>query len=109
MQNPPAFWSVAVGLLGAAALPAAVVFADRNADVELIWSALGVPAALLLGLAALSLARRGRRRAELTLLRPGGTGTARLGRLLGVLALLLAGSGATALLVYALLASRGSS
>jgi hypothetical protein len=107
-RNPAALWSVVVGLLGAAALPAAVVFADRNRDVELIWSAAGVPAALLLGLGALALARRGRRRAELTLLRRRGSGAARVGRLLGVLALLLAGTGTTALLVYALLAYRGS-
>lgn len=96
-----------VGLLGAAALPAAVVVAERRADVELLWAAAAVPVALVLGLTAIALARRGRRRAEMTLLRRSGSRAARLGSLLGILALLLAGSGVTALVVYALLTYRG--
>ena len=107
MKNAPASWSAVVGLLGAAAVPAAVVVADRRADVELLWAAAAVPVALVLGLAAIALARRGRRRAELTLVRRSGAAAWRIGRTLGILALLLAGSGVTALLVYALLSYRG--
>ena len=107
MRNAPASWSVVVGLLGAASLPVAVVVADRRADVELLWATVAVPVALVLGLAALALARRGRRRAELTLVRRSGAAASRVGRILGILALLLAGSGVTALLVYALLSYRG--
>jgi hypothetical protein len=107
VRNAPAFWSVAVGLLGTAALPAAVVVADSRTDVELLWAAVAVPVALVLGLAAIALARRGRRTAELTLVRRSGAAASRIGRTLGILALLLAGSGVTALLVYALLSYRG--
>ena len=109
MRNAPASWSVVVGLLGGAALPAAVVVTDRRGDVELLWAAVAVPAALLLGLAALALARRGRRKAELSVLRGSGRVASRVGRVLGILALLLAGSGVTALLVYVLLSYRGRS
>jgi hypothetical protein len=107
VRNAPAFWSVVVGLLGAAALPAAVVVTDRRSDVELLWAAAAVPAAVVLGVAALALARRGRRVAELSLVRRSGEVASRIGRSLGILALLLAGSGVTALLVYALLSYRG--
>jgi hypothetical protein len=109
VRNTPAVWSVVVGLLAAASLPAAVVYADRSERVELLWAGVAVPVAALLGLVAIALARRGRRRAELSLVRRSGARSARLGGLLGTLALLLAGSGATALAVYALLTYRGSS
>ena len=107
MRNAPAWWSVVVGLLGAAALPVAVVVTDRRGDVELLWAAVAVPVAFVLGLTALALARRGRRKAELSVLRQSGGVASRIGRVLGILALLLAGSGVTALLVYALLSYRG--
>ena len=107
MRNAPASWSVVAGLLGAAAVPIAVVIADRRADIELLWAAVAVPFALVLGLAAIALARRGRRKAQLTLVRQSGAAASRVGRILGILALLLAGSGVTALLVYALLSYRG--
>jgi hypothetical protein len=109
MKNAPAVWSVVVGLLGVASLPAAVAYADRSERVELLWAGVAVPVAALLGLVAVALARRGRRRAELTLTRRSGARWALLGRLLGTLALLLAGSGITALAVYVLLTYRGSS
>ncbi len=107
MRNRPAFWSVVVGLLAAGSLPAAVVFAERSARVELLWAGLTVPVAFVLGVAAIVLARRGRRRAELSVLRRSGAGAATIGRLLGMLALLLSASGVTALVVYALLTYRG--
>ena len=104
VRNAPASWSVVVGLLGAASLPAAVV---SLVDIDLIWAAAAIPVAAVLGLAAIALARSGRRRAELSLLHRSGIAAARIGRTLGILALLLAGSGATALLVYAVLSYRG--
>jgi hypothetical protein len=109
VRNAPAVWSVVVALLAVASLPAAAVYADRSERVELLWAGVAVPIAALLGLAAIALARRGRRRAELGVLRRSGARSARLGSLLGTLALLLAGSGVTALVVYALLTYRGGS
>jgi hypothetical protein len=107
MRNAPAVWSVLLGLLAAAAIPAAVAYADRSERVQLIWSAASVPVALLLGLCAIWAARAGQRRARMTLLRRSGSATARIGRLLGTIALLLSGTGAIALLVYGILTYRG--
>jgi hypothetical protein len=106
LRNAPAVWSVLLGLLATAAVPAAVYYADRSARVELIWAGAAVPVALLLGLGALWAARAGRRRAQLSV-RRSGSAAARLGRLLGVLGLIVGGTGAISLLLYAILSYRG--
>jgi hypothetical protein len=106
VRNAAAVWSVLLGLLATAAIPAAVWYADRNPRVELIWAGVAVPVAFVLGLAALATARRGRRRAELTVRRRG-SAAAGVGRLLAVLGLVLAGTGAISLLVYGILTYRG--
>jgi hypothetical protein len=106
MRNAPALWSVLLGLLATAAIPAAVVYADRSPRVELIWAGVAVPVAALLGLAALGAARAGRRRAQLTLRRSGAR-TAVVGRFLGLFGLLFAGTGTISLVVYAILSWRG--
>ena len=105
MRNTPAFWSVVLGLLATAAIPAAVAYADRSPRVELIWAGAAVPVAALLGLVALGAARAGRRRSQLTL-RRSGAGIAVLGRFLGLLGLLLAGTGTISLVVYGILTWR---
>jgi hypothetical protein len=97
---------VVLGLLATAAVPAAVWYADRSPRVELIWAGTAVPAAFALGLAALGTARAGRRRADRTVRRAGSV-AARVGRLLGVIGLLLAGTGAISLVVYGILTYRG--
>jgi hypothetical protein len=107
MRNTPAISSLFLGLLAAAAVPAAVAYAYESERVQLIWAGVAVPVAFLLGLGAIAAARAGRRRAQMTLLRRSGSRTARLGRLLGLLGILLAGSGATALAVYGILTWRG--
>jgi hypothetical protein len=106
MRNPPAVWSVLLGLLATAAIPAAVLYADRSPRVELIWAGVAVPVAALLGLAAMGAARAGRRRAQLTLRRSGAR-TAVVGRFLGLFGLLFAGTGTISLVVYAILSWRG--
>jgi hypothetical protein len=107
VRNPPAVFSVLLGLLAAVAIPAAVVYADRSTSVELIWAGVAVPVAFVLGLAAIAAARKGRRRAQMTLLHRSGSATARVGRLLGFLGVLLAATGAVALAVYEILTYRG--
>ena len=107
MRNTPALFSVLLGLLAAASLPAAVFYADRDVDLELIWAGAAVPVAFVLGLGAIAAARAGRRRAQMTLLRRSGSASARIGRLLGLLGLIFAGTGAIALVVYAILTYRG--
>ena len=106
MRNAPAFWSVLLGVLATAALPATVAYADRSPRVELIWAGAAVPVGALLGLAALGTARAGRRRSQLTLRRSGAR-IAVLGRFLGLLGLLLAGTGTISLVVYGILSWQG--
>jgi hypothetical protein len=106
-RNWPARWSVLLGLLAAAVLPAAVAYAERGDEVRLIWAGLAVPVAFVLGLVALVVGRAGLRRSERSVARRGRR-TARLGRFLGLLGVLLAGTGGLALAFYAFLSSRGS-
>lgn len=106
-MNTPAWWSLVLGLLAAAALPATVLYAERSGRLDLIWLWPAVPAALVLGIAALAAARAGQKRAGIAVLRRRGAGIATLGRLLGLLGVLLAGTGAIALAVYGILTYRG--
>ena len=94
-----------LGLLSLATLPAAVVAARESDELTLVQAGLAVPVAALLGLLALWLAKRARRRADRTLDRVGGRGAARVGKLLGGLGLYLAATAALALSVYALLSA----
>ena len=102
-SNPAAAAALVAGLLAVAALPAAVAFAQISSRVKLTQAALGAPVAAVLGLGAVLLARRALRRSERTLGRAGGEGVARAGRVLGVLGLCLAASGAIAIGFYGLL------
>jgi len=107
MRNAPAVWSVVVGVLGVAALPVAIWYVDRDITIDLIWAGLAIPVAYVLGALAMVLARAGRRRAQMTLLRRSGSTAARIGRLLGLGAILLAGTGTISLVVYGILTWRG--
>jgi hypothetical protein len=106
MRNAPAVWSVVLGVLAVAALPAAIWYVDRDVTIDLIWAGIGIPVAFVLGAVAMILARAGRRRAQLTLVRRSGSTTARLGRLLGLTGILLAGTGTISLVVYGILTWR---
>jgi len=68
-------------------------------DFDLIDAWIAIPVAVVLGLLALALARRGRRSASRTVARRGAR-WARVGRLLGVLALALAAASGIALAFY---------
>jgi hypothetical protein len=109
VRNAPAIWSLLLGLLAAAALPAAVAYGYTSETLQLIWAGVAVPVAFVLGIAAIAAARASERRARMTLLRRSGSALARLGRLLGLLGILLAGTGAIALAVYGILTWRGRS
>lgn len=92
--------SALVGLLAVAALPAAIAATRFSRRYELLHAGFAIPLALLLSLLALALARRARSRLAPTLGHPRGTRTARVGRLLGLLGLLLALTAAGSLAVY---------
>jgi hypothetical protein len=102
--NPRATASVLVGLLAVAMIPLGVVAARYSGKVTLLNSATGsIPATLILGFSAILLARRGRERASWTLGRSGGSGVARAGKWLGVLALCMAATASLAIGFYGLL------
>ncbi|HET9438066.1 MAG TPA: hypothetical protein VFO64_07685 [Gaiellaceae bacterium] len=104
-----AWGAVAAGLGSVLALPIAI-YATRFSDTyELIHASVAIPVGAVLGALALSLARRERRRAavSLTAARQGGR-AATIGRSLGFVGLCLAASGLVALAVYGLLEYAGS-
>lgn len=91
------------GLLGVLVLPAAILASRWSKGYELLHAGAAIPVAALLGVGAILLARRARSRLAPTLGHPKGTRTARLGRLLGIAALLLALTAAGSVAVYAVL------
>ena len=101
-RNWRAVGAVLLGLLAVAAVPAGIGVASYS-DVELIDAGWAIAPAAVLGLLAVWLARRARRRTERTIGRVGGVRTTRVGRFLGALGLYLAAAAALALGVYYLL------
>jgi hypothetical protein len=77
--------------------------ARRLEQVSLLQATTATCASAVLGLAAVLLARRGLRNIERTIGRLGGEGTARVGRVLGLISLCVGLTAGLALGVYALL------
>jgi hypothetical protein len=94
---------VALGLLGVAALPAAIAITDQVDTLSLLEAGFAIPAALLLALAAVIVGRRVRRRSRQTLATLPGARVARFGRVLGYLGLYVALTAALAVGFYAVL------
>jgi len=90
-----AIWSVLTGLLSLVALPVAIVV-SRQRDADLIDAAVAIPAAALLGMLAIWLSRRSRRRLQRAVLTTSRGRTARLGRAVGVAGFLIAVTAALA-------------
>jgi hypothetical protein len=88
--NDRARASVLVGVLAVLAIPVGLALAAYSSTVDLIHIAVAVPLAAVLGLVAMGLARNARRLSQISLGRIGGTGVARAGWILGLLALYLA-------------------
>jgi hypothetical protein len=89
-SNTPAYASLLVGLLAAAAIPVAIALAELFDYYDLLEASGAIPVALALGAAAVVLARRARHRLQRTVGRVGGGRAARVGRALGVLGICLA-------------------
>ena len=86
-SNPYAVASVVVGLAAVLVIPAAVVIQYYSVAVTLVESTISAAPAVLLGLWAIALSRRGRATLARTIGRAGGYRSARVGRLLGWLGL----------------------
>jgi hypothetical protein len=98
-------WSVVLGLLSLAALPAAIAATRWSKAYELIDAAAAIPVAILLGIVAIVLARRARNHGQRTLAGVKGARPARIGRLLGLTGLLVGITGAMAIGVFLILSA----
>jgi len=94
---------VVLGVLAAATMPVAIGLTRYSASYELLHAGFAIPVAVVLGIAAVVLARRARELDRATLGKAGGAGAARVGRLLGILGLCMAASATIAVAVYELL------
>jgi hypothetical protein len=106
--NGSAWGSVVVGLASVAALPVAIYVTRFSGSYDLLHAGFAIPVAAVLGLAALALSRRARRRTSVSLAGESWHGAATAGRVLGILGLCLAASALVALGVYGLLEYVGS-
>jgi hypothetical protein len=102
-RNDAARASVVLALLGLIVPVVAYVAANRLQRVTLVQATGVTCASVVLGGAAILLARRGLRNVERTIGRAGGEGSARVGRLLGLIALCVGLAASIALGVYAVL------
>jgi len=84
-------------------LPAAIEFARRSKEIDLLEAAYGIPVAFLLGLIALVMARRARLNLRWLQLREGHTRVASVAVIVGALALCLAVTAALSIGFYELL------
>ena len=92
-------------MLSLATVPAAIAATNVSRRYELLDAVVSIPVGVLLGLAAILLARRARRRLTRSILGARGGRAARAGRLLGLAGLLLSVTAAMAVGVYHVLAA----
>ncbi len=89
-----------VGLAAVATIPAAVAAAEVFDVVTLLQSSVAIAPAVILAIAAILLARRGRRDVERTLGRARGASLARVGRILGWIGVYLAVTASISVATY---------
>jgi hypothetical protein len=100
--------SVLLGALSVATMPVAILSTRYFEQYELLDAAYAIPAGALLGVAAILVARSLRRLDERSVTPTGGGRLARVGRMLGIIGLCLAGTAAISVGVYGLLEFAGS-
>jgi hypothetical protein len=101
--NRAAWASLVTGIASVAVIPVAVYVTRYTASYELLDSAFAIPVAFVLGLTAMTLARRGQRRSSLSLVRPAHEGVVKAGRILGIAGVCIASAALVSLAVYGLL------
>jgi hypothetical protein len=102
-RNPRALASLIVGLAGIAVVPLAIASSRFFDEITLVRSCASAALAGALGVSAIVLARRGRETAQRTLGRSGGEAVARVGRILGMMAIWIAATTGLAVAFYGLL------
>jgi hypothetical protein len=102
-SNPRAAASVVLGLTSVLAIPAGVVLSYYSATVTLVESSSSAGLAIIFGLYAIALSRRGRETFARTIGRSGGITAVRAGKLLGALGLCMGISAGLAVGFYGLL------
>jgi hypothetical protein len=95
-----AWLALVLGTIGVLTMPAAVAVADRSRRITLLDAAYAVPLGLVLGALAVGIGHRAKRNLDWLRLDGRGSGIARVGRTLGVLALSLALMAALSVLFY---------
>jgi hypothetical protein len=106
-RSGAAWASLLAGAASVATLPVAVYATRFSGSYSLLHAGFAIPIAIALGVVAVALARRSRRRAAVSLAgRRDGVATA--GRVLGIVGLCIAASALVALGVYGLLEYVGS-
>ena len=101
--NAPAVASVLAGLAAVVVIPVAVVIQYYSIQVTLVQSTISAAPAIVFGVLAIALARRGRFAFARTIGRSGGERAARVGRLLGWLGLTMGMIAALSVGFYGLL------
>jgi hypothetical protein len=102
-RNPQAAASIVAGILAVLAIPAGIYVSRESVTVTLLESTSSAGLAILFGLLAVALSRRGRWVHTRTLGRVGGRRSAQIGRLLGWLGVCMGISTGLAVGFYGLL------
>jgi peptidoglycan/LPS O-acetylase OafA/YrhL len=95
-----AVFSVLLGLVAVATLPAAILFAEKGDRITLLESSVSIAPTFVFGLATVLLGRKARRDIDRTLGRVKGSKLARVGRILGYLALYMAVTASISVATY---------
>jgi hypothetical protein len=106
--NGSGWGALVAGLASVATLPLAIFLTRFSESYELLHAAFAIPPAALLGLVALALGRRSRRKLTLGLSSEGRDRAAVAGRILGIAGICIALAAVVALGVYGLLEYVGS-
>lgn len=103
MGSRRAAWSVVLGVVSAATLPAAIAATRYSSSFDLLHAGFVIPLAVLTGIAALVLAQKARALDRATLGSTESGKAATWGRALGIFGLCLAASATISIAVYGVL------
>lgn len=103
MGDRRAAWSVVLGVLSVATLPAAVAATRFSGSFDLLHAGFAIPVAVAAGIGAVVLSRKARALDRATLGRNEGGRAATWGRVLGILGLCIAASATISIAVYGVL------